>query len=321
MKAAMVGFEAIAVWALVQLLSSFGFAKQRVLIYAWHPLAVWEFAGSGHVDALAIAFIGLALLARSKHAETLTGVLIACGTCVKFFPAVLLPALYMRRSWKMPLAFIATVLIAYLPYLSVGPIRVLGSLPFYANERGMVSGDQFFLLTVARQFSNAHLPTSAYLVFVIAVLGILALWVMQDQEGGDTRILRNGLIIASVFMVLVAPHFSWYFCWLIVFLCFIPSIAVFYLTVASFLLYLTWREDETVEKISQSMERPLTLQERTKVKLHLWICAWCQWYMEHLQLIREASRAKAVDASDMMTSATLSNEARERIRRRLTNQN
>ncbi len=243
MKAAMVGFEAIAVWALVQLLSSFGFAKQRVLIYAWHPLAVWEFAGSGHVDALAIAFIGLALLARSKHAETLTGVLIACGTCVKFFPAVLLPALYMRRSWKMPLAFIATVLIAYLPYLSVGPIRVLGSLPFYANERGMVSGDQFFLLTVARQFSNAHLPTSAYLVFVIAVLGILALWVMQDQEGGDTRILRNGLIIASVFMVLVAPHFSWYFCWLIVFLCFIPSIAVFYLTVASFLLYLTWLND------------------------------------------------------------------------------
>jgi hypothetical protein len=78
---------------------------------------------------------------------------------------------------------------------------------------------------------------------------------------------------------------------------------------------------QTVEKISQSMERPLTLQERTKVKLHLWICAWCQWYMEHLQLIREASRAKAVDASDMMTSATLSNEARERIRRRLTNQN
>src|SRR4030095_1880206 len=86
MKAVMVGFEAIAVWALVQLLTSFGFARQRVLIYAWHPLSVWEFAGSGHVDALAITFIALALLVRRKQGETLTGFLLACATCVKLFP-------------------------------------------------------------------------------------------------------------------------------------------------------------------------------------------------------------------------------------------
>jgi hypothetical protein len=78
---------------------------------------------------------------------------------------------------------------------------------------------------------------------------------------------------------------------------------------------------QTVETISQSMERRLTLSERVKVKLHLWICVWCQWYMEHLLLIRDTSRAQAVKAPDAMTNATLSNEARERIRRRLTNQN
>ena len=243
MKAAMVGFEAVAIWAIIQLLISFGFARQRVLLYAWHPLAIWEFAGSGHVDALAITFIALALLARRKQAETLTGVLIACATCVKFFPVVLFPALYLRRSWKMPLGFIATVVLAYVPYLSVGPMRVLGSLPFYANERGIFTGDQFFLLAFARQFLNAHLPTSAYLVFVIVVLGAFSLWLMQFQRGDDLQYLRNGLVIASLFMVLQAPHFSWYFVWLIPFLCFIPSIPVFYLTLASFLLYLTWLGD------------------------------------------------------------------------------
>jgi len=51
------------------------------------------------------------------------------------------------------------------------------------------------------------------------------------------------LIIASMFMLLLAPHFSWYFAWLIPFLCFVPSIPVLYLTVASFLLYLTWLND------------------------------------------------------------------------------
>ena len=243
MKAAMVGFEAIAVWALVQLLISFGFARQRVLIYAWHPLAVWEFAGSGHVDALAIAFIALALLARRKHKETATGLLLACATCVKLFPVVLFPAVYMRRSWKMPLAFVAIVLMAYLPYLSVGPIRVLGFLPGYASERGMVSGEQFFLMALARRFLNANVPTLAYLVFVAAALGILSVWLMKDQLSDDIRYLRNGLVIASVFMVLLTPHFSWYFAWLIPSLCFIPSIPVFYLTLASFLLYLTWLGD------------------------------------------------------------------------------
>ena len=242
MKAAMVGFEAIAVWALVQLLSSFGLARQRVLIYAWHPLAIWEFAGSGHVDALAIAFIALALLVRRKHRESLTGFLLACATGVKLFPAALFPPLYIKKSAKMFLAFAATILISYLPYLSVGPLATLGFLPGYASERGMISGEQFFLLTVARRLLSAHVPTSAYVIFAVAVLGMLSVWLMLDQRSDD-RYLRNGLIIASVFVLLLAPHFSWYFTWLIPFLCFVPSIPVFYLTVASFLLYLTWLND------------------------------------------------------------------------------
>ena len=74
---------------------------------------------------------------------------------------------------------------------------------------------------------------------------------------------------------------------------------------------------QTVQTISQSMDRQLTPGERLKTKLHVWICVWCQWYLEHLQLIRTASRAQADKAPEVMSGATLSNEARERIRRRL----
>ena len=77
---------------------------------------------------------------------------------------------------------------------------------------------------------------------------------------------------------------------------------------------------QTVETISQSMERSLTLGERIKLKLHFWICVWCQWYMEHLRLIRDASRTQGAAAPEQMASANLSSDARERIRRRLTNQ-
>ena len=74
---------------------------------------------------------------------------------------------------------------------------------------------------------------------------------------------------------------------------------------------------QTVQTISESMERQLSPVERLTTKLHVWICVWCQWYLEHLQLIRTASRTQAEKAPEVMSDATLSNEARERIRRRL----
>jgi hypothetical protein len=107
----------------------------------------------------------------------------------------------------------------------------------------MVSGEQFFLLTVARRLFSTNVPAWVYLTFSIALLGVLSFWFLRDQRNGDVRYIRNCLIIASVFVFLLAPHFAWYFCWLILFLCFIPSVPVLYLTGASFLLYLTWIND------------------------------------------------------------------------------
>src|SRR5437660_11953530 len=88
MKTTMVLFEAVGIWAIVQLLASFGLTRQRILIYAWHPLAVWEFAGSGHLDAMIIGFLALALLARHRNGEIATGLALASATLVKFFPGV-----------------------------------------------------------------------------------------------------------------------------------------------------------------------------------------------------------------------------------------
>src|SRR5207248_3274461 len=52
--------------------------------------------------------------------------------------------------------------------------------------------------------------------------------------------------------------------------------------------------------ISESLERRLTLRERISLRLHLWICIWCVWYLEHLHLIRDTLRARTAqtDATD-----------------------
>ena len=258
MKTTMVLFEALGIWAIAQLLASFGLPRQRILIYAWHPLTVWEFAGSGHLDAMIIGFLALALLARRRHAEIASGIALASATLVKFFPGVLLPALYKRWNWKLPLVFAIGIVVAYLPYLGVGPRGALGYLFGYARERGMESGEQFFLLSAIRRVPlGIHVPTVAFAVFAVIILGGLAVWMTRSNPGAENYI-SNALIMASTFTVLVAPNFPWYFAWLIPFLCFIPSKPIFYLTLSSFLLYLTWLywADTQVFKIKALMFVP-----------------------------------------------------------------
>jgi hypothetical protein len=72
---------------------------------------------------------------------------------------------------------------------------------------------------------------------------------------------------------------------------------------------------EMVALMSQSMERPLSLRERVLLKLHLWVCSWCVWYLEQLRLLRESLRARAAAGEGFEPrGAALSTEARERIK-------
>ena len=245
MKAAMVGFEAVAMWALIVLLRSFGWPRQRILIAAWHPLLVWEIAGNGHLDAVVIAFIAIALLARSRGMDAATGVALACATLVKFFPVVLFPALYRRWGWRMPVAFTVISVLAYLPYLNVGASRVVGFLPSYTSEEGLQSGERFFILSLVRRLlAGATVPNAAFLVFAFLILSAVALWFLWKREQSATNYVIRAFILASVFMILLSPRHSWYFTWLVPFLCFAPVAPVFYLTTASFVLYGMWLSSE-----------------------------------------------------------------------------
>jgi hypothetical protein len=244
MKLTILGFEVIAVWAMAQLLNIFGLPPQRLLIYAWHPLAVWEFAGSGHVDAIAIAFIALAFLAWRKKANIKAGFALACATLIKLFPLVLLPALLRPWRWKISLAFLTTIIVAYLPYLSVGPKAVLGFLPGYAKEQGLINGEQFYLLSLARRVSGADLTLMMYVIAVMFVMGLIAGWIILRPTRSEEN-LKAAMVLAASTTVLFAPHYSWYFAWLVPFLCFTPRLAVFYLTTASFILYASWLGDSS----------------------------------------------------------------------------
>jgi hypothetical protein len=71
--------------------------------------------------------------------------------------------------------------------------------------------------------------------------------------------------------------------------------------------------------MSESLERPLSIRERVVLKLHLLVCAWCLWYLEHLRRMRQILRSESTEtALELSDAITLSAEARERIKRALS---
>src|ERR1043165_2820282 len=77
---------------------------------------------------------------------------------------------------------------------------------------------------------------------------------------------------------------------------------------------------ETSIIASQSLERRLTWRERAGMRLHLRVCIWCVLYLEHLGIMRAATRACAARLPDEESSPdlSLSTEARARLKHALS---
>ncbi len=243
MKAVMTGLDLVAIAALLSLLRRAGQPLARILIYAWQPLPIWEFAGNGHVDAIVAGAVAVALLAAAAGRPAASAAAWAASVLAKFLPAVLLPALWRPRGWTFPVLSAAIVVAFYAAYASAG-WRVFGFLPGYVREEGVTNGLGIFYLEILERL--VRLPPfagRAYLVVMAIVLAGLgfAIWrraLPEDAAPRTRKMAADVGLLATVLMLILTPHYPWYFAWLLVPLCIAPSAAQLYLPAASFLLYL-----------------------------------------------------------------------------------
>jgi hypothetical protein len=136
LKVEMTLFHLLAGALLALLLVRRGSDPRLAAIYLWAPLPNVEFALNGHVDAIVIMFILLALLLNTctfRGARLLVGVALGVATLVKLYPLLLAVALIRRRDRAMPVAVLFTILLGYARYLGEGP-QALGFLSTYLTE-------------------------------------------------------------------------------------------------------------------------------------------------------------------------------------------
>lgn len=205
----------------------------RLAVYAWNPLVIVEFAGSGHNDVLAILGIvgGLAML---RKWPVLSSVPVALATMAKVFPAVLLPVWIRRAGWPQKkdgwwAAFFAAfvALLILIPYRSgLGMFRA--NLTYYEATWKNYHAS---LYTLIDWLTGGNTKTPS-LVGVIASWG-LALWLAWKRaDPARAAYLLMGTVLAF------GPNgYSWYFTWIVPLLCFFPNPAWLMLTVLQFLSY------------------------------------------------------------------------------------
>jgi hypothetical protein len=248
MKVAMVVLEGVTVAALIALLNDLGRRPVQVLLYAWCPLLIWEVAGSGHVDAAAIAFIALALLARFRRRPVATGVFLGIAVMIKFYPLVLLPALWWRddpptgSGWKMPAALAGVVAFGYACYSGVG-MQVFGFLGGYAQEEGLATGVRYFLLDLAKRTPGFHdLSTGVFFLFCAIVFSGLTIWAVKSaspRASAPNAFLAPAFALAVALILLFSPHYAWYIVWLIPFFTLQPNLPMLTYLMGFFYLYTT----------------------------------------------------------------------------------
>lgn len=237
MKLGLVLFEAAGIAAIIAMLRLLGKPSSDVAAYAWHPLPLWEIAGNGHVDAAMLALLLAGLLVYLSGRTLVAGVLVTLGALIKPLALLALPVLWRPWNWRLPLCVLATVALAYIPYLSVG-WGVLGFVSDYLQEEGLVSGHGYKLLWLLQQ-ATGPLPHARAVYFASAacVLGMLALAVGFRSDRSAQASLRAAGWLLTAFLVLISPNYPWYFLVLVPFLALAPSATAWVMTGAGVLFY------------------------------------------------------------------------------------
>jgi hypothetical protein len=208
----------------------------QLAVYAWNPLVVFEFAASGHLDALAALAVFAACLVIIRGHPAVSTLLLAAAALVKVFPVALAP-LWLRltgwprsrQAWRGLAGAAALALACVWPYRSaLGQLRETMA---YYESRWQHNNASLYALT--DWFGGS---TDLAVGLGVGVVGGLAVWVAARR----VEVIRGAILLIGALLLLSPNAFSWYFTWLVPLLALVPlrqALPWLLLTVTQFLSY------------------------------------------------------------------------------------
>lgn len=208
-------FDFGAIAAIWLLLRAHGLPGERVLIYAWSPLAILEFWGTGHNDSLVVLLLALAFFAAVGKRWIWAFVALSLATAAKIWPILLFPLFI---GWK------DHRLLRWWQWTAAIPIIGLLALPYWTNVTenlrfmsGFVGGwrnnDSLFGLIL---WMMKDLYRAKYTAFAIVAV-IIALLTLRHVP-----LERASLWAIALMLMISANCHPWYLTWFLPLLVLVP---------------------------------------------------------------------------------------------------
>jgi alpha-1,6-mannosyltransferase len=236
LKAVFVLFDLGNMLLLGRLLGLLKRPRRWALIYAWSPLAMKEFANSGHLEPVMLFLLlgAVWLWLRSPRASW-WGLSFGAALSVKPVPLLLAP-LFWRVGGGRPLAWgLALFAALYLPFAGAGRLLLSGTAAYARYWTFNPSAFALFAWLQSALHTGLPLARAAAALLV----GGYALYAARRADPADpSRVMRTMRNVLAVCLLLSPAADPWYVCWLLPFLCFAPSPGLLLLSVTCNLSYL-----------------------------------------------------------------------------------
>ncbi|MGH7369756.1 MAG: glycosyltransferase family 87 protein, partial [Candidatus Methylomirabilaceae bacterium] len=223
LKTTIVAGDILTIVLLMLLLRTQGLPAGRAILYAWHPLAVVELAGSGHLDGLMLPFLLLALLLAQHRRAYQGSALLGVATGIKLYPALLMPALVRRHGLRLLPPFAAVIGLLYLSPVTAAGTRVLGFLPQYLSDPGerFNSGPGAALAYgLGALLSRPGEVVVGALIVALLVVGLRG--TKTKEQGFDATVAETLLLVGTLVTFAQTVH-PWYLVWVLPLVAIRPS--------------------------------------------------------------------------------------------------
>jgi len=221
-------FDLGSIFVLYKLLEVNKLSKNHVIFYAWNPLILIEYSGSGHHDSIGIFFLLITLL-LVRYGKRYSGSFsLAAAVLIKLIPLMFIPYLFKKLRIRGLTLTGLTVLISYLLF-SIGTQNPFGSLEIYYDiwrfNDFIFTG---FLNLMELIGMNESLRDAKRLAGFILILWMIYLF-FQKENGTWTT--EKKVFFSLFVLLLLAPTFHpWYLTWAIPFFALYPRMSWFLLS-------------------------------------------------------------------------------------------
>ena len=200
-------------------------------VYGLCPLAVWETGANGHLEALTVLFLVLAMWAWRNHRFRWAGAALGAAGLVKLFPILLLPLFFRRRGfWPLAVSAFLVFVLGWLPFVWHGVDVTVGLRTYLAHWSFNSPIYAGFAALLTREAIVRLLP------FLVLAGGMIAVVLRRADPLRALPFLLFGFLLSGPTLQ------PWYALWVLAFLGPRPQLGLLAFVGAMGLSYEVWWE-------------------------------------------------------------------------------